>query len=391
VPHIKVKSFDTSTLDELIDSSEQYEFRAIAERGEYELLAVFYEGERFLLEIKKGEDEYLIKPDLLSRPLDVNKIKKTLSMLAIDAKLEILHSNITLSPSKPRLSEDANKKITDFEVPSFTKEKIAIEVGFGSGRHLLYQANKNPDTLYIGIEIHTPSAQQVLKQIRLQKLDNVWVVNYDARLLLEMMPSNSCSDIYVHFPVPWDKKPHRRVISDRFLSESLRVLAVGGELELRTDSDNYYRYALETFSAYPKVSFRVDKNLDLAIISKYEDRWRAQQKDIYTLRVESRLISDEPRREYDFSFDEVVDGVDRVEALPSKAIVEGAYFIHFERRYSIVGEESSIIKCAFGSFDKPEHKYIEQRGTTLGYYPSNPVRTEINHQAHKKIGDLIYV
>jgi len=390
VPHIKVKSFDTKSLDRLIDTDEQYEFRAISERGDYELLGVLYEGERFLLEIKKSSDEYLIKPDLLSRPLDVNKIKKMLSLLAADADLEILHSNIALSPSKPKLSEDANKMIRDFEEPIFTKDKVAIEVGFGSGRHLMYQAAKNPDTLYIGIEIHTPSAQQVLKQIKLQNLDNIWIVNYDARLLLEMMPSNSCSDIYVHFPVPWDKKPHRRVISDRFLAESLRVLEVDAELELRTDSDNYYRYALETFSASPKVSFRVDKNLDLAVISKYEDRWRAQDKDIYTLRVVSRLSSEEPSREYDFSFGNIDDGVGQIEKLPSQAIVDDEYFVHFERKYNIVGESSSMVKCAFGSFDKPEHKYIEQRGAVVSYYPNNPVKTEINHQAHQKIGDLIY-
>ena len=87
-----------------------------------------------------------------------------------------------------------------------------------TGIYLLHQAKKNPDTLFIGLEIHTPSAQQVLKQIELQNLDNIWVVNYDARLFLEMLPSNICSQIFVHFPVPWDKKPHRRVISKSFLA-----------------------------------------------------------------------------------------------------------------------------------------------------------------------------
>ena len=106
----------------------------------------------------------------------------------------------------------------------------------------MYQASNNPDTLFIGLEIHTPSAQQVLKQIDLQGLTNVWIVNYDARLFLEMIPSNLCEKIFVHFPVPWDKKPHRRVISKDFLLESLRVLKVDGKLELRTDSDNYFEY-----------------------------------------------------------------------------------------------------------------------------------------------------
>ena len=65
--------------------------------------------------------------------------------------------------------------------------------------------------------------------------------------LYEMLPSNRCTQIFVHFPVPWDKRPHRRVISPSFLAESMRVLEKGGRLELRTDSDKYFWYSLETF------------------------------------------------------------------------------------------------------------------------------------------------
>jgi len=388
VPHIKVKAFETQRLDALISNSPYFTFRAIDLRDQHEMLGVSYEEELFMLEIKPKGDALQIKPDSISRPLDVNKIKRILGILISELDLEVLHSNIAISVNKPALAEKYNKRIRDFEDPHFTHEKIAIEVGFGSGRHLLYQAQQHPDTLFIGIEIHTPSAQQVLKQIALQGLDNVWVVNYDARLLLEMMPSNSCADIYVHFPVPWDKKPHRRVISENFLRESLRVLEVEGRLELRTDSDNYYLHALETFSLPPKIDFKVEKNRDLPIVSKYEDRWRAQEKDIYTLTVIAREHSSEKDRTYDFVFED--KGELNVKDLPSKTVVSEAYFIHFERQYQIVGSGDRMVRCAFGSFDKPEHKYLMQRGSEVFYYPQNPVRTEVNHLAHQQIGALLY-
>jgi len=130
-----------------------------------------------------------------------------------------------------------------------TEREVRIEVGFGSGRHLLHQAANNPDILFIGIEIHRPSIEQVLKQVVIQELDNVMVLDYDARLFMELVPSNIVGKIYVHFPVPWDKKPHRRVISTTFIEEARRVLKVGGTLELRTDSENYYAYSYETFIA----------------------------------------------------------------------------------------------------------------------------------------------
>ncbi len=388
MPHIKVKIFETERLDHLIRRSPHFTFRAVDLRDQHEMLGVSYADELFMLELKPKGNALQIKPDSISRPLDVNKVKRVLGLLVNELDLEVLHSNIAISVSKPALAERYNKKIRDFEDPQFSHEKIAIEVGFGSGRHLLYQAQQHPDTLYIGIEIHTPSAQQVLKQIALQGLENVWVVNYDARLLLEMMPSNSCTHIYVHFPVPWDKKPHRRVISENFLRESLRVLEVEGELELRTDSDNYYLHALETFSLPPKIDFKVEKNRDLPIVSKYEDRWRAQEKDIYTLTVTAREDSLEKNRAYDFIFETIQ--VPNLVDLPTEALVASEYFIHFERQYQIVGEDSRMVRCAFGSFDKPEHKYLLQQGNQVVYYPQNPVKTEVNHLAHQQIGALLY-
>ncbi len=390
MPHIKVKPFDTSTLDSLISSDDIFVFRAIADRGEDELLGVVYEDEPFMLEIKKRAEEYLIKPDTISRPLDVNKIKKLLALLLSKTNLTLLHSNITLSTTKPPLAKESNKRVEDFQNPKFTKEKVSIEVGFGSGRHLLYQASQNPDTLFIGIEIHTPSAQQVLKQIELQGIDNIWIVNYDARLLLEMMPSNICTNIYVHFPVPWDKKPHRRVISERFLNESLRVLRVGGELELRTDSDRYYAYAIEVFSSHPKIGFRVEKNQEQAVISKYEDRWRAQEKDIYTVSVRSDIHSEETTRDYDFEFRETKEDINS-SIFTNETIIKDDYFIHFERVYSIVGEQKPLVRVAFGSFDKPEHKYLYQQKSLLSYYPQDPVKTDVNNRAHKHIEELLNV
>jgi len=57
---------------------------------------------------------------------------------------------------------------------------------------------------------------------------------------MELIPSNIVGKVYVHFPVPWDKKPHRRVISTSFIEESRRVLKVGGQLELRTQRYCHY-------------------------------------------------------------------------------------------------------------------------------------------------------
>jgi len=395
MPHIKVAPFDTHILDALVADDPVFTFRAaLAEEAgisdREDLLGLEFEGEAFVLELHKREESWLIKPDKPTRPLDVNRIKRALAYLARKADLDIRHENITLSPTKPPLAEAYRKEIADFQDPDFGGRAVAIEVGFGSGRHLLYQAKAHPEILFIGIEIHTPSAQQVLKQIQLQGIDNVWIVNYDARLLLEMLPSNVARAVYVHFPVPWDKKPHRRVISDPFVREALRVLAPEGFLELRTDSERYYRYALEVFSRPDSSHFDVTKNHEAPIRSKYEDRWQREQKDIYTLRLFAHRMSPPISRECDFTFGPAIQAIDDLLALPRKAIIRPDHFVHFERRYRMTTQEGAVITCSFGSFERPEHKLLSIQEGLVRYYPQPPVCSAMNLQAHLTIGASIH-
>ncbi len=388
MPHLKVTPFDTTIIEQKLASSEMMTFCAQALNRNDILIGVEHGGEEFLLQLKPDESAYLLKYDKVTRPLKVNLLKEALERVSKELNLEILSSNIAISNTKSPLSSDYFKKIEDFENITYPTEKISVEVGFGSGRHLLYQAAKHPDTLFIGLEIHTPSAQQVLKQIELQGLNNIWVVNYDARLFLEMLPSNVCEQIFVHFPVPWDKKPHRRVISPSFLEESMRVLRKGGRLELRTDSDKYFWYALETFFSVPKIEVEVRKNEALEVTSKYEARWLRQEKDIYDVYVKCTQESDAKNVTLDFNFNDVkyIQGIE--ERLPKKALVYEGYFIHFERVYKI-SDQSLLIKCAFGSFDRPEHKYILLEQERCRYFVSSPVKTTVNFEAHQKLAEQL--
>jgi len=390
MPHLKVTPFDTSSIDEKLSQSELITFRATSLTSDDELLGVEWGGEEFLLQIKPDAEATLLKYDKVTRPLKVNLLKEALDLTSKELGLEIKSSNIAISNTKAALSSKYFKKIEDFEHITYPKEKISVEVGFGSGRHLLYQAEKNPDTLFIGLEIHTPSAQQVLKQIELNSIENIWVVNYDARLFLEMLPSNVCEQIFVHFPVPWDKKPLRRVISASFLDESMRVLQEGGRLELRTDSDNYYWYALETFFAksVAKTHVEIRKNEALEVTSKYEARWLRQEKDIYDVYVKCQEKSEARKLDIDFNFNAVKYTKGLENKLSKKATVFDGYFVHFERMYKI-GDESLLVKCAFGSFDRPEHKYILLTNDSSRYFVSPPVKTKVNYQAHKKIMEFM--
>ena len=390
MPHLKVSPFDRDLIAKAMGKSNIMTLQAKSLTSDDIVIGVEHGEEEFLLQLKPDTNAMLLKYDKVTRPLKVNLLKEALGQVSQELGLEVLSSNISISNTKVALSSSYFKKIEDFEDITYPKEKISVEVGFGSGRHLLYQAQQNPDTLFIGLEIHTPSAQQVLKQIELQGLDNIWVVNYDARLFLEMLPSNVCEKIFVHFPVPWDKKPHRRVISSSFLEESMRVLHKGGRLELRTDSDKYFWYALETFFSTPKTEVEVRKNEDLEVTSKYEARWKRQEKDIYDVYVKCKETSESNKLELDFNFNIVKYRNALENDIPKKALVFDGYFVHFERLYK-TEDERLLIKCAFGSFDRPEHKYIILDKNACRYFVSPPVKTKVNHLAHQKIMELLNV
>ncbi len=385
MPHLHIKEF--KALDVPL-TQDEVEFRFIADNANHtdeKLIATRYDGEDFFLLVKEEEGRSLLKTDKLTRPASIYNVHKALLAYAKAADLEVIASNVPEGKKNVHLQEATALKKIEFFANDFPRDKeVRIEVGFGSGRHLLHQAAKNPDVLFIGIEIHRPSIEQVLKQVVIQKLDNVMVLDYDARLFMELVPSNLVGAIYVHFPVPWDKKPHRRVISTNFIKEARRVLKVGGTLELRTDSENYYAYSYETFIAFPKITLKINKNKDIAISSKYEDRWKKMEKNIYDVIMENDEESPELTIEGDFAFESSHHlPYEELLKLHNQTIRFEGGFIHFERVYRL--KDGVMLRISMGSFDRPEHLYLIITDNRLSYYPELPLRSPVNLEAHKHL------
>ena len=249
MPHILLEHHDTVLHD--LQGKGDCRFTFLADSSYDRKIGVELEGKEFLLTKvpKKGND--LLKLDTPTRLSPVSLMKRALNEYAVSSGAEILFSNTHSLKNRIEPQERYLKTIEYFLNDFNTDKEVFIEVGFGSGTHLLHQAGSNPDKIVIGLEIHTPSIEQVLKQAELQGIENILVINYDARLFLEFLRSNSVGRIFVHFPVPWDKKPHRRVMSPEFISESMRVLKKGGTLELRTDSPKYFAYSYSLLKYFP--------------------------------------------------------------------------------------------------------------------------------------------
>ncbi len=131
---------------------------------------------------------------------------------------------------------------------------LAVEIGFGSGDHLLASALARPDTDFLGIEVHRPGVGRVLQQLEQLDLGNVRVLCADAvEVLRELLPPGEADEVVIFFPDPWPKTRHhkRRLIQPEFARTLARALRPGGRLRLATDWADYARQMLEVMSAEP--------------------------------------------------------------------------------------------------------------------------------------------
>ncbi len=395
MPHIVFEKKDLITTPSQKDGvnfkfiAKSYNFTEKPRKIEYRI-ALEHENKEFLLSLKPKNDDFMIKADKVTRLSPVTLVKNALNAYVNLNNAKVLFSNTNNLKLKEEIINEYLKDINYFVDEFNTDKEIQIEIGFGSGRHLLHQAKTNPNVQFIGLEIHYPSIEQLLKQLEIQNITNVLVVNYDARLFMEFIESNKVGKIFVHFPVPWDKKPHRRIYSNEFVNEALRVLKVTGTLELRTDSRKYFDFCTEVLTNLPKGKITIDINKDLAVSSKYEDRWKKQGKNIYDVVLEAFDEDENINLNFDFSFDFKIDFNNTLKTIPTKSIIEKNYFIHIEELYTIENSENSgLIKLTMGNFDRPVTKYLYVNEGNVSYYQGNPLPTSSNINAHEKLKEIL--
>ena len=131
--------------------------------------------------------------------------------------------------------------------------KVALEIGFGGGEHLVAQAAHHPETLFIGCEPFLNGVAKCLSAIARDALTNIRLYRDDARKLLLTLPDASVDTAFILFPDPWPKLRHhkRRLVNAETLSMLARVQKPGGRLLIATDHVDYSVWILEVLLAHP--------------------------------------------------------------------------------------------------------------------------------------------
>ncbi|PAF41972.1 tRNA (guanosine(46)-N7)-methyltransferase TrmB [Helicobacter sp. 11S03491-1] len=344
------------------------------------LIRVSYQANDFFVRKISRDKDILLKAEKITKPNPIGILKGALRVLSKKANV-ICHN---LNNDSPKQTLQSKFFLKSQEISELKLKDFQIEIGFGSGRHLLKMAQDNPKQIYIGIEIHTPSIEQILRQIELSGLTNVYIVCADARILLEILPPNECEAIYVHFPIPWSKKPHRRVLNPRFLMQANRVLKKNASLELRTDDEEYFEDALKMALSFQNACVSISKNLSTEVVSKYEARWQKQQKDIFDLKIFSLQENQSDYKiEYDFKFD-FLDLKNLCFPYRQQKIVKKDYFLHIYDVFK-VREEKIILLISLGDFHWPINKIIIFDMKGGHYFGGNPLASIANIKAHQEL------
>jgi tRNA (guanine-N7-)-methyltransferase len=124
--------------------------------------------------------------------------------------------------------------------------EVWLEIGFGSGEHLLWQAEQHEGIGFIGCEPFVNGVTSLLGAIEARGAATIRIHDGDARDVLTWLPNSSIGRVFLLFPDPWPKKRQlkRRLVSPEVVAQLARVLAPGGELRFASDDADYVAQAL---------------------------------------------------------------------------------------------------------------------------------------------------
>jgi tRNA (guanine-N7-)-methyltransferase len=158
-----------------------------------------------------------------------------------------------------------------------------LEVGFGSGEHLVAQAAAHPDIGLIGCEPFLNGVANLLEHIDRLAVKNIRIHDADARQVMDALPDASVGRCFVLFADPWPKKRHqeRRFIGPANLDSLARILADGAELRLASDDTRLIGWMLEHTWRHPAFIWTAQNAAD----------WRTRPADWPATRYEEKALS----------------------------------------------------------------------------------------------------
>jgi tRNA (guanine-N7-)-methyltransferase len=164
--------------------------------------------------------------------------------------------------------------------------EVWLEIGFGAGEHLLWQAERHTDIGLIGAEPYVSGVAKLLSKLAGDPPGNIRIHDDDARDIIEALPDASLARVFILFPDPWPKTRHhkRRFIQMEMLDWLARVMKPGAELRFASDDADYLNWTLERLMAHRAFAWTATCAND----------WRTRPADWPQTRYESKALHGVP-------------------------------------------------------------------------------------------------
>ena len=160
---------------------------------------------------------------------------------------------------------------------------VWLEVGFGAGEHLVWQAERHPNVGLIGCEPYINGVAKCLAHIERTGVSNIRLFTDDARFVMQALPPGCLSRAFVLFPDPWPKTRHhkRRFVQRSNLDVLARLMKPGAELRLATDDPSYLPWMVEHACRHPEFDWLAESPAD----------WRGRPADWPPTRYEQKMLA----------------------------------------------------------------------------------------------------
>lgn len=373
------------------------------------LVFVKYLDDNFLLSVRYKEDMCVVKGDKVTKPTNIAHLHAALNAIKINYAKNLISDTVNrkepvklqyvLEPE--RLAKVLNGEENDigFDFPQIFGiwnleyfDEMRLEIGFGSAAHLLYRAEREPNVLFVGLEIYRAGIAKASRVASDLGLKNVLFTQADARQICELFKDDLFDLIYMHFPIPWNDSPTRRALNANFVLELNRILKQDGKFQLRSDDFTFLTDSAKLFLKMPNADIRIVKDRQIEIMSKYESRWREQNKDIYdlTYTCDKKIDLLHKCNTCDFEF----SGIDEECIGKIKSMFKNAsfkydgFFIHYECLYEDLGDTCLLLKASYGDFFAPCSVYVLITQNDAKYI-IKPPSTTANAKAHEKLQEYI--
>ena len=166
---------------------------------------------------------------------------------------------------------------------------LEFEIGSGKGLFISGAASANPSRNYLGVEIAYRYSLTSAARLAKKNATNGVMMNADAaKVLREIIPNESLSDVHIYFPDPWWKKAHRkrRIVRPDVVQMIEARLKPNGKLHFWTDVKEYFDSGVEivklsTHLSGPYSVLERPAANDLDFRTHFERRTRLGDKPVY--------------------------------------------------------------------------------------------------------------